>query len=359
MKPKGTKDYFGIEAMKKEWVIDTIRSVYKQMGFDPLYTSALEKYSILNKKGGEEIMGQIFKIENSDIGLRFDLTVPLVRFYTERRDMKLPFKRYQIQQVWRREEPQRKRLREFTQADIDIIGGKEPWADLWVLETLLEALDRLDIKVGKVILNSREAVNQFSPQLLRLLDKLDKKERSEVEKEVYDKGLEEEWKQFWESDLAYPASFYKIVDALKEEGHPVLIDKTMVRGLDYYSGTIFEIKAHGEPLTVAAGGRYDRLLKMFGVETGAVGGSIGVDRILDLVEWAPPKKRLVAWKDVWRYAASIAKKLDAFLFPEPNIKKALSYAQEYDEVIIVGPEEARKRTYIIKDMKTGEQREFK
>ena len=350
------RDFFDAEAQKRLYLIRRVSSLYEAAGFRPLLTPALERYSVLTKKGVGGIAGEIFKIENADIALRFDLTVPLVRFYAEHRDLKLPLMRYQIQPVWRREEPQRKRYREFLQADIDIIGGKEPWADIYVIETLLRVLDDLGVEVSAVLLNSRRALVDVPDEVLRLVDKLDKQSLERVRAEADEKGLRKQFDEFLKSTPAYSDTFYAIVDHLKARGWPVRIEKTMVRGLNYYSGVIFEVKMKGESLTIAAGGRYDRLLKIFGINSvGAVGGSIGIERIFETIEWRAPRPVFVAWKDVYDYALEVARKLGVAVFPDNNLKKALAYVKENDRVIIVGPREKERRTYIEKDLRTGEQ----
>ncbi len=300
MLPKGVREYDFSESRLREWIRETIKRTYERYGFLPLEEPCLQKLSVLLAKSGEGIAGEIFRIENSDIGLRFDLTVPFAHFAANS-PLPKPLKRYWIGKAWRREEPQHMRLREFWQADADIVGSSSPYCEVELLLAATEALKRLGLK-PKIVINSRKLVEPWlkkagvkeeeKDEVLRTIDKLDKLGKKGVEELLEKKGLahlcEDLEKTLDEAKKLEPeegARLEIIIGKLQEYGREVEFSFSLVRGLGYYTGTVFEIKEknHGGA-SIGGGGRYDNLLEHYGFGAEAVGIGLGIDRIFALLE---------------------------------------------------------------------------
>ncbi|NIO21052.1 MAG: histidine--tRNA ligase, partial [Candidatus Aenigmarchaeota archaeon] len=306
--PRGTRDFLPIEMIKRDYILETVRKVFESYGFDPLETPAFEEWNLLAKKGsgGEEIKNEIYYFKdksNRELGLRFDLTVPMARVVAVNPQLSKPFKRYQIGRVWRYDRPQAGRYREFWQADVDIVGAKSVEADLECIVVMVEVLKKLGFEKFSVSLNNRKVLNGMiefvdipkkkSPAVFRILDKLekigDKDVKKELKSEINPKKaekllelinrrgepkeiLEKEMKVLGSNDTARIGieELKEIVEKAKVYGiaDRIEIDFSLVRGLDldYYTGPIFEISVETKKNvgSIAGGGRYDNLIELYG-----------------------------------------------------------------------------------------------
>lgn len=332
---KGFRDLLPRSAFKKNEIISTIRKVYESYGFLPIETPGLEYLETLLGEYGEENTKQIFRFkspEEQDVAMRFDLTVPLARVVAQYNDLPKPFKRYQVGSVWRADKPDPGRFREFTQFDVDVVGTSSQLAEAEVISAVVISLRKIGIENFAVNVNSRMVLNavvnysgisaEKSKDVFRVLDKLGKIGMENVERELtrgrYDvsgdfipgldlttesvgkikgylslpKGDRKKVLNEIESllgeecctDLARLDAFLD-VDGLGSD--IVSFDPTIARGLDYYTGPVFEVNLKNKPQfgSVAGGGRYDNLVKRFtATDLPAVGFSIGVDRLLAAIE---------------------------------------------------------------------------
>ena len=338
---------------------------------------------VLVAKSGQEIQGQIFRIEKADYGLRFDLTVGSARFIATKK-IPLPYKRYQIGQVWRREEPQHARLREFTQADIDIFGLDCPHSDAEVIAVATNVLDELKFDDYYILLNNREILEAITKKwgeernenkIFRILDKMDKIGKDKVydelsdlkiNKKLIDEIFEINIKKAQEICPQGTERLKKIKDILVNNFKikNVKIDFSLVRGLAYYTSSVFEIKTDREKTSVAGGGRYDNLTEIYGQKVPAVGISFGIDRLLNLVEESnkikisQPVYILTTEKEYLKNAIALLKRLHekdiaAFCdYTQRNISKKLEYANSLniEYVIIIGKNEVEKNCFTLKNM---------
>ncbi len=302
---RGTRDFLPPESLRREKFLETIRKTYEEFGFVPWDTPALESADFLTSKGGEEIREEIYVFRDKggrEIGLRFDLTLPTARVLAENRDLALPIKRYMIGKVWRYDRPQAGRYREFTQADVDIFGSRELVADAEVVACVYTALERSGVGIT-VQVNDRRLLDAISdylgipadmrPVFYRALDKWYKVGEEGVRKELG--SLEKYLDGFLEfnteiSEIPEPTGdisgvkkdLLRLGELLDSFGVPWTYNPFIVRGLDYYTGPVFESFAD-RPLSLASGGRYDELIGLLGGrDIPATGMSIGVDRVLDL-----------------------------------------------------------------------------
>ncbi len=386
--PKGMRDFLPEDMIIREEVITKIRLIYKKYGFLPRESPAMEKLEVLNAKSGEEIKGQIYKIENSDIGLRFDLTVPLARIVSNTRFPK-PFKNYCMGRVWRREEPQKGRYREFYQADADIIGSSSMRSEAELLTMANEILDEFEFKEKTILLNNRKILNSLSKKLeigekrekvFRELDKLDKKEEGEVKKEIGKLIGKKKMEEFF-SYLEVKGDNKKKLEAAKKidgdgarELEEILelcpfeikIDLTLVRGLGYYTGPIYEIKLSKNIGTVISGGRYDSLLELYGQQESAVGISVGIERLIYLLkkkEMTTTDVFVVSLKGYYKYSLKVAEEMrDGGLavevdLNERNVKKQFNYANALGipYVVVVGEKEENEKKINLKNMESGKE----
>lgn len=383
--PKGTRDLAPQEARKFQFVIDTVRAVFEKYGFNPLYTPAFEDFKLLSAKSGESIKDDIYYFQDKskrELGLRFEFTASLARFMSNNLNLPKPFKRYQIGSVWRYDQPQAMRFREFMQADIDIVGSESILADVEVLSCFSECLDKLGFKDYYIRVNSRkimeEKLKQFGDikEIFRSIDKMDK---------IGDKGVIEELK----SKKLDSDKIMKVIKELKPEGEinelfefakkagfdkRLKFDSSLVRGLDYYSGLVFEVYA-GKGLSCGGGGRYDNLIKLIGgPDLPAVGISFGVDRLVGLMDelklFKLDDNRLfvVAVSDsvrddvvkICRELREKGVKCDYDIM-DRKLTKQLNYASsmEFPFVAVVGEKELKEKSVNLKDMKSGKEKMIK
>lgn len=325
--PKGTFDVTPEEMELRSWMQDTIKNTYRENGFSRIETPSIENLDLLTNSEGGENLQMLFKIlkrgekldlsdidENTtendlcDLGLRFDLTLPLSRFYANNRnDLLNPFKAFQMGYVWRAEKPQKGRFRQFTQCDIDILGDDSIFAEIDLILTVTKALKRLGfddctVKVNdrrllkEMVLRAELPLDEFETLCISL-DKADKIGTEGVEKELVAKGFDTEKVQ----------NLLRILTTIRTEGlgafesqeaqdlsrlirhvrdyYPIEFEPTLVRGMGYYTGPIFEIESRDFKSSIAGGGRYDDLLSKFQKDSlPGVGVSIGFERILAILK---------------------------------------------------------------------------
>ncbi|MGD9721047.1 MAG: histidine--tRNA ligase [Pirellulales bacterium] len=412
---KGFRDYLPETMIPREWLIDTARRVYRSYGFSPIDTPALEYLEILTGKGSEETDKQLYKFQDHGgrwVGMRFDLTVPLARFVAEHvGQLGTPFKRYHIATVWRGENTQRGRYREFMQCDFDTIGTKALTADIesaLVIHDLFQALGIRDFTINvnnRLVLAGLLERYELSDQtalVLRALDKLAKAGRDKVADEMT--AVAGATREQVDGLLALAdidgdnrhvlAELAKLVGgtAKGEEGVGKLTDllsavtaagvepaririaPSIARGLDYYTGTVFETFLDRLPGigSVCSGGRYDNLAGLYTKEElPGIGASLGLDRLLAALEElglvqkvstpAPvfmPLFDAERLHDYLRLAAEIRRaRIGVELYPEAKkIGQQLKYADRrgFALAVIIGPDEWQAGTCQIKDLATGE-----
>jgi histidyl-tRNA synthetase len=396
----GFRDYLPEDQIARQKMIDTIKRTFECFGFAPLETPGLERLEVLTG-GDPDFDKQIFRASLADgdekLGLRFDLTVPLARVVAANSDkITFPFKRYQIGKVWRGESPQAGRYREFTQCDVDIVGTPSCMADAEIIALMCNVLDNLGLSDYIVKIGSRKLFEElFSfanlekeklPSVLRAIDKLDKLGWNGVMSELKDKvGLDrpqtEKIKKFVEDDSTDMCDELEgVVNCLEKLGIPkekYKVDKTIVRGLGYYTGTIFEISILGSSVgSIGGGGRYDQLVNRFSpLNIPAVGASIGFDRLFIAMDEKGLIKREEAMAKVLvlnfegscqNEVQEIATQLrmagistELYVGQEDTLKGQLSCAvkKEYPIVIFVGADEKKRGVIQIKNMNTREQTE--
>ena len=318
--PRGMRDFLPAEKAKRESVLGVIKGVYGSFGFQEVETPALENLDRLTSgqggdneklayrvmKRGAELDSALESLESvdvlADLGLRFDLTVPLTRFYaTNRSSLPTVFKAIQMGPVWRAERPQKGRYRQFVQCDIDIIGDDSVLAEIELLNASLAALDALGLSKAVIRVNHRELLLSLLDSFgvkeadrssaLITLDKLDKIEVTGVVSELRERlgdGVADKANAWLlAADKNVPAVLAPLFSAVDETR--LRFDPTLVRGMGYYTGTIFEIEMPGEGSAIGGGGRYDGMVgKWLGTDVPAVGISIGFERVVDLVSANTP-----------------------------------------------------------------------
>ena len=419
--PKGTRDFGSVEMARRNYIFNTIKSVFQLYGFSQIETPSMENMETLMGKYGEEGDKLLFRIQNSgekantapEKGLRYDLTVPFARFVVQHRDeIQFPFKRYQIQPVWRADRPQKGRYREFYQCDVDVVGTDSLFCELELIQIVEEVYKRLGINVS-LKLNNRKVLAGIAeyigePEKLVditvAIDKMEKIGKDAVNAELSEKGLStqaierlqpilelqggnEEKLQVIEGLLAQSEIGKKGVEETKfllalckQLGVELNIDfdLTLARGLNYYTGAIFEVKALDVAMgSITGGGRYDNLTGIFGMpNVSGVGISFGADRIYDVLlelnlypdDMLDSTQLLfVSFGDqellyAQQWANKLRKKgIRVEVFPETaKIKKQMAYAnaKHISLVAIVGENEMNKNVVMLKDMQTGEQKEI-
>jgi len=294
---KGFRDFLPKDAKKREYVINTLKKVFESYGFEPLETPSLEYEEILNGKYGEEGDKLMYKFKDNgdrNVALRYDQTVPLARVVAQyQNDLPMPFKRYQIQNVWRAENTQKGRYREFVQCDIDTVSSPSLKADAEIIACALECIKKLGFKNAKVLVNDRSIFNSIKPTYISAIDKLEKIGKESVVKEFIEKGMdkEEAEKVIDSFDKAEPTEtlnqlFKNLEEMGLEKNKDFVFKASLARGLDYYTGLIFEIVCDDYPYgSLAGGGRYDKLIGMFaGKQIPAVGVAFGFDRVMEAME---------------------------------------------------------------------------
>jgi len=423
--PKGTRDYFPNEIRARDRAVATVKRVFESFGYAPLETPALERLDVLTGKYGDEADRLIFRIlkrgaagkrGEADLGLRYDLTVPLARVMAANQDLPRPFKRYQVQPVWRAERPQRGRFREFIQCDVDCVGTASVLADAEMVAVMHETLAALGLVEYRISINHRKILSAFMDSLnlppgvqladIREIDKLDKigidgvreglikggTAAPAVERIIsyIDAGATKYFAAYIENAKSYvgasPAGadgineMEKLAEYLSYFGVPdgvLSFDLHMARGLDYYTGPIFEAYvSEGGVGSVAGGGRYDHLIaQLGGPDLPATGTSFGLERIIALLaeREAPAEDGasvdvLVAvydesvLEDALKAAAEIraaGAKCEVYLEPSAKLAKQFGYADAkgIPYVVVVGPDEVAKGVVQIKDLAQREQKE--
>lgn len=416
--PKGTRDFGQLEMARRNYIFDTIKSVFALYGFQQIETPAMENLSTLMGKYGEEGDKLLFRIQNSgekaalapEKGLRYDLTVPFARYVVQHREeISFPFKRFQIQPVWRADRPQKGRYREFYQCDVDVIGSNSLVGELELIQIVEEVYRRLGIRVclhinnRKILAGIAEVIGAPDKMIdiTVAIDKLDKIGVEAVNAELRERGLTEEQVKALQPILNLSGStadkltslntilassetglkgvkeMEEIFDMVEATGVQLNIelDLCLARGLNYYTGAIFEVKAIDAQIgSITGGGRYDNLTGIFGLpDVSGVGISFGADRIYDvLTELELFPKTLQSSTQILfatfgaeelTYALRWAKALRAEgvtveVYPEPaKMKKQMSYAdaKQIPFVAIVGGDEMAQNKVMLKNMSTGAQ----
>lgn len=390
---RGMRDLLPEIARKKQFIIDECRKAFEGFGFEPLETPVVEDFELLAKKGsgGEAIKEEIYYFKDKserELGLRFDLTVPLARVVATNPQLAKPFKRYAVGNVYRYDRPGASRYREFTQADFDIIGAKGILAELECMCVFADAMGKLgadfyikinDKRLLEEIALGSEVNKEQLKECLRSLDKLDKIGKTEVRKELEGKGIAIGILEALEKNFSDYSSFESAKDLnellilLEENGirEKVKVDLSLARGLEYYTGIVFEL-CSGKGPSIGGGGRYDELIGLYGgAKCPAVGGSFGIDRILDLLGEALPSEpsaRLFvagignAQKEALKAAREarengINTETDLM---QRSIGKNMEYASKkrIPFVVIIGENEVKARKARVKDMESGMETEI-
>jgi len=407
---KGFRDFLPEEQIARQKIIDIIRKSYELFGFSPLETPALEYAEILSGKYSDEADKQMYQFKDNgdrEVGMRYDFTVPLARLVAQNGEIKKPFKRYQVGPLWRAENTQKGRYREFYQSDADIVGLGSVNADAEILALSAYTFRALGVTDFVIRINSRQILSAFYKKIgldekrmtpvIRAVDKLDKMGEAGVLQELKDGGVPKELAEQILSFakvragsvsalLAYGkdfgiydavADFSQIIQAALsiDSQLPFVVDFSIARGSDYYTGLIFEGQLLKAPQygAVMAGGRYDNLIGMFANKSvPAVGTSIGVDRLFAALDDLKLIKRestvtkvLVANFDEKlgaKYAETVSLLRQSginteFYFETVDLKKQLSYASDraIPFVIIIGSKEAESSKVTLKNMMSGEQ----
>jgi histidyl-tRNA synthetase len=433
--PKGTRDFGPAEMVKRNYIFDTIKSVFKLYGYQPIETPAMENLSTLLGKYGEEGDKLLFKILNSgdflskaddtllqekdsvkltaqisEKGLRYDLTVPFARFVVQHRnELQFPFKRYQIQPVWRADRPQKGRYREFYQCDVDVIGSNSLLNEVELIQIVDEVYRRLKINVlvkinnRKILSGIAEVIGQPDKiiDITVAIDKIDKIGLENVNTELAEKGLPQQAIEGLQPILNLKGTNTEKLEQIKkvlatseiglkgiEEMETIFnwlkplgvqtgveLDLTLARGLNYYTGAIFEVKALDVEMgSITGGGRYDDLTGIFGLpDVSGVGISFGADRIYDVMEQLDgyPKEADITTKVFFvnfgeaeqAWCLPLIQKLrqagiSAEIYPEAaKLKKQMIYANSRNIpfVAMVGEEEMNSGRITLKDMEKGNQ----
>lgn len=402
---KGFRDFLPQEARKRQFVINALKKVFESYGFEPLETPALEYEEILLGKYGDEGDKLMYRFEDNGkrrVALRYDQTVPLARVVAQyAQELPMPFKRYQIQNVWRAENTQKGRYREFLQCDIDTVGTTSPLADAEIIEIASTALKTLGFKNFKIYVGDRKLLfekikaagvkDDLSLRVIREIDKIDKIGWQALEKNLILLGLSKDIAAKLDAQLSITQYFEQapylntIIESAKKLGvdsNSIIQRLYLARGLDYYTGTIFEIGIEGYSAgSVCGGGRYDNLIGLFaGKPIPAVGCSFGFDRLMEAMEElnlfptnlqttqvlvtifpASPQggSEDLKQKSIGISTALSSAGVSAELYLDENAKmeKQLKYADQkgIPFVIIIGPDEAKNNTVTLRNMKTREQ----
>ena len=434
--PKGTRDFSPIEMAKRNYIFNTIRDVYHLYGFHQIETPAMENLSTLMGKYGEEGDKLLFKIQNSgdyfrgitdeellsrdanhlapkfcEKGLRYDLTVPFARFVVmHREEITFPFKRYQIQPVWRADRPQKGRYREFYQCDADVVGSDSLLNEVELMQMVDTVFKRFGVRVC-IKINNRKILSGIAEiigeadrlvDITVAIDKLDKIGLDNVNAELCEKGVSDEAIAKLQPIILLSGTNEEKLETLKTElaasevglkgveetayilhtmaslqlANPIELDLTLARGLNYYTGAIFEVKALDVQIgSITGGGRYDNLTGVFGLPgVSGVGISFGADRIFDVLNQLElyPKEAVnetqLLFINFGEQEAAFAMQtllqvrsagIRAELFPDATkMKKQMSYANAHSIpfVALIGENELAEGKITLKNMATGEQK---
>ena len=390
--PKGTRDILPEEMEKMQFIVNVFASTAERYGFKPIDTPAFENLELLSKKGaGEQIRDEIYSFKDKsgrELGLRFDLTLPLARFIINNPNLSKPFKRYQMGKVWRYDNPQALRWREFYQLDVDIVGTSSMLADAECLKFAVDFLQKIGFKDFSIRLNNRRLLENLLIKMgidkgrvveaFRIIDKMDKIGAEKVRKGLLDIGVEtsflkmlEEKNVLREIEYKFPnleglEELKELLNYLKVLGIEkfVKLDLSLARGLEYYTGSVFEVSLRNEKVSFGGGGRYDKLIKTLGgPDLPATGISFGLDRIVSILDYKPSKKRVfvafisdkVKDKAIEICSSLRQENICDMDLTDRKLTKQLEYANslKYDFVVIVGESEIRNNSVKLKDMKTG------
>jgi histidyl-tRNA synthetase len=434
--PQGMRDFSATTVRKRNFIFNTIKNVFECYGFEPLETPAMENLETLMGKYGEEGDRLIFKVLNNGLNdpkntekakegfekaiqgksssllteraLKYDLTIPFARFVAMNHgQLTFPYKRYQVQQVWRADRPQKGRYREFTQCDADVVGSTSLRNEVELAGIYHTVFTKLGLKDYTLKINSRKILsalaeicggNQYLTDITIAIDKLDKIGIDKVKAELVQRGLSDSQVSIIENYLAISGSnqekLNKIVSLLEKNenatsganelsyilseclSYNIEIDFTLARGLNYYTGTIFEVKAPDtvQMGSIGGGGRYDNLTELFGVPNiPGVGISFGVDRIYDVMEELNlfPENLQIGTKALFfnmgekesQFAYKLMQPLrehgiSCELFHEPSkMDKQFKYADKKNIrfAVIIGSKEIEEKNAVVKNLKTGTQ----
>ena len=433
--PKGTRDFGPVEMAKRNYIFDTIKEVYALYGFQQIETPAMETLQTLMGKYGEEGDKLLFKILNSgdymnkvsdadlhslnslklaaklcEKGLRYDLTVPFARYVVQHREeLQLPFKRYQIQPVWRADRPQKGRYREFYQCDADVVGSDSLLNEVELMQIVDTVFTKFGVRVcikinnRKILTGIAEVIGEAEKivDITVAIDKLDKIGLEKVNEELRNDGISEEAIEKLQPIISLSGSNEEklevisqvlagsetglkgveetrfILDTLKAVGlnNAIELDLTLARGLNYYTGAIFEVKALDTPMgSITGGGRYDNLTGIFGLPgLSGVGISFGADRIYDVLNALDlyPKEAVNSTQVLFinfgetetAYCLPIVGKLRqagirSEIFPDKaKMKKQMSYAnaKNIPFVVLAGENEMAAGKVTLKNMESGDQ----
>ena len=430
--PKGTRDFSPVEMSRRQYIFDTVKSVFRTYGFAPLETPAMENLSTLLGKYGDEGDKLLFKILNSgdyaanlseeelhnaskicEKGLRYDLTVPFARYVVQHRDeLSFPFKRFQIQPVWRADRPQKGRYREFYQCDVDVIGSRSLLNEVELVQIVDAVFAKLGIRTvlkmnnRKILYGIAEAIGHADKMIdiTVAIDKLEKIGLDNVKAELLGRGLDEAAVAQLQPILELSGDNSQKLDKLAEVigssetglkgieemrtifgliealgvALPVELDLSLARGLNYYTGAIFEVKALDYAIgSICGGGRYDNLTGIFGLpDVSGVGISFGADRIYDVMtglELFPESvdcSTQVLFMNFGeaeqmaslRIISELRKAgIAAEIYPESaKMKKQMEYAnrRSIPFVVIIGSQELEEGVATVKNMRTGEQQQL-
>lgn len=380
---KGFRDFLPRDARKRKYVSDTLKRVFESFGFEPLETPTLEYEEILAGKYGEEGEKLMYRFEDNGkrrVAMRYDQTVPLARVVAQyQNEITFPFKRYQLQSVWRAENTQKGRYREFLQCDADTVGLSSAAADAEILAVVAQSLKALGCKEYKILVNDRSVFGDLPIEAIITIDKLKKIGEENVKKELKERGFPENTLDTIQN-AEIPESLNGIIEIAKQLGvdeESLVFEPTLARGLDYYTGLIFEVEIIGYPVgSVCGGGRYDKLLGLFANrDIPAVGFAFGFDRLIEAMtelELFPSSLSATAAVLVTIFkpettdaSLEIANTLrengvatELWLDPTSKMEKQLKYANSkaIPYVIIAGPEEVKNTVVVVKDMKNREQK---
>lgn len=379
---KGFRDFLPEQAKKRQFVIRTLTQVFTSYGFEPLETPALEYEEILSGKYGEEgdkLMYRFLDNGGRKVAMRYDQTVPLARVVAQYQNLlPFPFKRYQVQPVWRADNTQKGRFREFLQCDIDTVGTSAAAADAEIISVVNQSFLSLGFTNFRILVNDRAVFADLPAKAIQIIDKLEKQGEDAVASQLKDAGFDPEILTQLRSEkpTANLQAIIKYVEDMGVRTGNLSFSPTLARGLDYYTGLILEVVIEGYNVgSVAGGGRYDGLIGMFaGKQIPAVGLAFGFDRIMEAME----EQRLfpdtltsgvqalitIFSPDLADDSMQVAKMLrekgintEMWLDPTIKMEKQLKYAdlKKIPYVIILGPEEKTKNTLMLKNMQTREQ----
>ncbi|MBU0636371.1 histidine--tRNA ligase [Candidatus Micrarchaeota archaeon] len=397
---RGMRDFLPEQMRKKQWIEDTCRRVFEKYGFEPLQTPIIEDFGLLAKKGsgGEAVKEEIYYFKdkkNRELGLRFDLTVPLGRVVANNPTLPKPFKRYQIATVYRYDRPQAKRYREFTQADIDTVGSNNILTDFEFIAVAAEIMQQLKLNFY-ITVSSRTLLEEIAkacsvkPEQIvdcfRCLDKLDKIGENGVKEELKKCNIDSKILSLLkENNLEKIKSkvenqkpvleMKKLFELVNQSGleKVVKLDLSLARGLEYYTGPVFEVKIDNGP-SVGGGGRYDKLVELYGGQaTPATGISFGVDRLVDALEekisipsnaqvlvmaFSPAQQGMALQTAQDLRKIGVNTELDLM---ERSVSKNSDFAKKKGVrfLVIIGEIEAQKGIVSVKDLKENKQFELK